>query len=104
MVGTVKMSRYHASHTKVCHTQPKGRQPGEEPVWHCEVSGAGTEAATVRTVVSKVFTITEGLLWHTGDCPVGPCKSTYPLRNTYTDRKAKMEKPLDNGILVRKVV
>lgn len=86
-----------------------GRQPGEEPVWYREVSEAGIEAAAVRTVVSKVLTITEGLLWHTGDCPVGPCNSTYqclnsPLRNTYSDRKAKMEKPLDNGILIRKVV
>lgn len=43
MVGTVKMSQYHAFHTKVCHTQQKGRQPGEEPVWHREVSEAGIE-------------------------------------------------------------
>lgn len=92
MIGAVKMSQYRAFHTKVCHTQQKGRQPGNEPVWLHEVSEAGTEAATVRAIVSKVLTIMEGLSRkHTGDCPVDPCNSTYqylnsPLRNTSTDR------------------
>lgn len=93
MIGTVKMSQYRAFHTKVCHTQQKGRQPGSEPVWLHEVSEAGTEAATVRAIVGEVLTIMDGLSRHTGDCPVG--HSTYqclnsPLRNTTTDRIATM--------------
>lgn len=78
-------------------------------LWLQEVSKAGTEAVTVRAIVSEVLTVMEGLSWHTDVCPVGPCNSTYqslnsPLRNTSTDRTAAMWKPLDDGILVRNVV
>lgn len=70
-----------------CATRGKrADSPGKSlsGLWHREGSEAGTEAAKLA-VVSKVVTVTEGLSRHTGDCPVGPCNSSYqclksPLR------------------------